>query len=307
MPAFAGMTNLDGLDRAPGNGKLNLSHLLVLDGTEIGVHQIGVARHVPNQPELQRALPWLAAEKHEIYNAYQQAQRPGATILRSANYLVSCISYGKDALYVGTYKITGQRLMLFDEYWKIPANQELRRLGMSWDNEDADVIWFDLEIQANLGEWKGKLVFGWPPGRRWDRWLDGGQFPVKAILEDSALDRHMPAWDRLVLTWAELQNLPSRWVAALEQWRGVYLIHDRFDGKAYVGSAYGDQNLYGRWLNYAASGDGGNRLLRSRNAEYFLFSILQRVSPDMEPKQVIGVEATWKDRLHTREFGLNLN
>jgi len=93
----------------------------------------------------------------------------------------------------------------------------------------------------------------------------------------------------------------------LQQWRGVYLIHDTTDGKGYVGSAYGEQNLYGRWLNYGASGDGGNRLLRNRAAEHFLFSILQRVSPDMEPQQVIAVETSWKDRLHTRQAGLNLN
>ena len=80
------------------------------------------------------------------------------------------------------------------------------------------------------------------------------------------------------------------------------------DGKAYVGSAYGENNLLGRWLNYAARGHGGNRLLRGRDPTGFRFTILQRVSPDMEATDVIRLEATWKQRLHTRHpCGLNDN
>jgi hypothetical protein len=52
---------------------------------------------------------------------------------------------------------------------------------------------------------------------------------------------------------------------------------------------------------------GGNIELQNRDPKRFRFSILQRVSPDMEPADVIAVEATWKVRLHTREFGHNRN
>jgi hypothetical protein len=60
-------------------------------------------------------------------------------------------------------------------------------------------------------------------------------------------------------------------------------------------------------LNYAASGHGGNRQLRTRKPEDLRFSILQRVSPDMEPSDVTALESSWKDRLHTRQFGMNDN
>jgi hypothetical protein len=103
-----------------GNATLDLHHVLAIEGIQSGPHRIAVARHVPSQPQLQRVLPWLAAEKHGTYNAYQQAQKPDATILRTAGYLTSCISREKDALFVGVYKITGQRAMSFEEYWKIP-------------------------------------------------------------------------------------------------------------------------------------------------------------------------------------------
>lgn len=70
---------------------------------------------------------------------------------------------------------------------------------------------------------------------------------------------------------------------------------------------YGRDNIRGRWLNYAASGHGGNTQLRKRKPVNLRFSILQRVSPDMEDRDVIALETSWKERLHTREFGMNDN
>jgi hypothetical protein len=102
--------------------------------------------------------------------------------------------------------------------------------------------------------------------------------------------------------------LPTRWKSRLSEWRAIYYIFDASDGKGYVGSAYGDTNLLGRWLGYAAKGHGGNVLLRQRDPKQFQFSILQRVSPDMDAADVIRLEATWKERLHTRHpVGLNDN
>ena len=118
----------------------------------------------------------------------------------------------------------------------------------------------------------------------------------------------MPEWYELTITWEELHVLPTCWKSALSQWRGIYVIFDHDDGKSYVGSAYGKDNLLGRWLDYATVGHGGNKHLRKRNPRSFSFSILQRVSPDMEADEIIRLEATWKARLHTRHpDGLNDN
>jgi hypothetical protein len=75
----------------------------------------------------------------------------------------------------------------------------------------------------------------------------------------------------------------------------------------YVGSAYGAENLFGRWLNYAATGHGGNKQLRKSHPEDLRFSILQLTAPEMPADEVIQLEGTWKRRLHTREYGLNDN
>ena len=118
----------------------------------------------------------------------------------------------------------------------------------------------------------------------------------------------MPEWNDIELTWADLGVLPAQWESALSHWRGIYYIFDISETKGCVGSAYGKDNLLGRWLNYAARGHGGNVLLRLRDPGNFRFTILQRVSPDMEAADVIGLESSWKQRLHTRQpYGLNDN
>ena len=119
----------------------------------------------------------------------------------------------------------------------------------------------------------------------------------------------MPPWRKLVLTWDELHAIPSSWKAKLSEWRGIDYIHDTADGKGYVGAAYGQSNIDGRWKSHRASGQGDSKLLRARNPSGLQFSILQRTSPDMGTGDIQDLEASWKVRLHTHESegGLNAN
>jgi len=288
---------------------VELNYLLSLKDIDTSRERVLVMRHVPKEPGFRKILPWLAAEKPEIFNAYQQSQRPRVEKqLTQATHVVSCIGHrAREALFIGLYRVTGFQPITWQQFREIPGNIELHRLEMKYWVQDS-LLWFELELTSEYQEWKGKLIFGWPGSdRAWTRWADKNKFSVKAILEESKLDKGMPSWDNLVLTWGEISNLPKSWVDVLSEWRGIYFILDATDGKGDVGSAYGDENLYGRWKNYAASGDGGNKLLLGRAPDMFQFSILQRVSPDMESREVIDLENSWKERLHTREFGLNLN
>jgi hypothetical protein len=181
--------------------------------------------------------------------------------------------------------------------------------GWSDTDERSSQLWFDLEQADFYTAWKGKLVIGWPPPEKaWWRRAHRNDFPIHALHEESMLASEMPRWSDLDLSWADLSVLPAAWRTALSQWRGIYLIFDRNDGKGYVGAAYGPDNILGRWRNYAASGHGGNALLRKRTPTDFSFTILERVSPDLTPTEVIRLEASWKQRLHTRQpYGLNDN
>lgn len=288
---------------------VELNDILVKQG--INPETVLVLRHRPTQPELRKVLPWLATEKPQIYNAYQQTQTPRVeSQMKKAEYVASFIGHepGK-ALFVGLYKRGKSRPLTKATYWKVPENIELRKF-VQWDYNEKrpSVLWFDLKLTEICDEWKGKLVVKWPPpDRSWSRWVnEKNKFPIHAILEESDLEKGMPSWRRLVLTWDELTTVPKSWQVTLKGWRGIYLIFDVSDGKSYVGSASGTENLFGRWVNYAKSGDGGNKYLKSRDPAYFRFSVLQRVSPDMGKTNVTRLEHTWMERLHTRTpYGLN--
>ena len=275
--------------------------------------QVIVMRHRPPERELNRVLPWLAAEKPDVFNAYQQTQGEKVEkAIQGARYVASFIGDRPGrALFIGLYEIGKTRPLTFDEYWRVPAYAELKTFGMKGFVEGTrdHCLWFDLQLLDFYGHWKGKLVIGWPPPElSWWRRAHRNDFPVIAVCEDSALDAAMPDWTQLVLSWDELSMLPARWRLVLSQWRGIYCIRDHSDGQSYVGSAYGADNLYGRWRNYGATGHGGNALLRERDPHNFSFSILQRVSPDMDLEDIVRLEASWKDRLHTRApLGLNDN
>ncbi len=298
------------------NNKMNLNELFL--GKGIDPQRVIILRHRPHEPELNKVLPWLAAEKPDLFNAYQQTQgeklEKAMKLLEGSGYIASFIGHKPEkAIFIGLYSIGVSKTLTREEYWKIPAFIELKdkygMQGFTADEPRTSLLWFDLTPTGFYDSWKGKLVVSWPPPERsWWRRAHRNDMPILAILEDSALDANMPEWDEIVLTWEELRVLPSRWKNAFSHWRGIYYIFDDSDGRGYVGAAYGSDNLLGRWLNYAERGHGGNKLLLHRDPKNFRFSILQRVSPDMNQDDVLAIENTWKERLHTRApLGLNDN
>jgi len=279
-----------------------------------------VLRHTPMEPELRENLPLLAAVKPDLFNAYQQTQdvRVEKQMLR-AKHVASFIGLkrGKSsaehaAVFVGLYKVGDHRPLTHEEFWKIPAYQEMHKkfgqIGFAEGDDRASVLWFDLTITDFYKRWQGKLVIEWPrPPIRWWRWANQNKFPIHSILEDSALHEAMPEWNECIFSCAKLSILPTSWRDKLRGWRGIYYIYDRSDGMGYVGSAYGEDNIGGRWDRHCAVG-GDSVYLHKRISENFIFSILELGAHNMDPDDVRDLEATWKDRLHTRwPEGLNDN
>ncbi len=270
-----------------------------------------VVRHIPVERSLKRVLPWLVVERPDLFLAYQQIQWVKLeNAMTRATYLASFVSQERaSATFAGVWRIENSQELDYEGYCNFPGNAELERLGMSGRTPDMpDCLAFDLESLGHYAEWVGRLTIKWPmPYQQWYRWAANGQFSIASIDPESRFVRGMPDWQDLVLTWSELETLPSSWGTVLGQWRGIYYIHDTARNAGYVGSAYGQDNLLGRWRAYARTGHGGNKELRNSAPSDLRFSILQRTSPDMDATDVIALEASWKARLHTREFGLNRN
>lgn len=291
---------------------LTFNDLLRLSG--IDERQVVVFRHRPAEPELNRVFDWLVAERSDLFDSYQSTHGPRTeAALRQAHYVASFIRHpDKRALFVGLYEIASHQALSVEEQLARSLHIELMSLGLTGtkavEGRDA-ILEFDLRRCGWHDEWKGRLVIDWPGlERSWYRWANRNVFPVRAITDDSLLTPSMPSWDELALDWRELALLPALWRAKLGEWRGVYLIIDQTDGRQYVGSAYGQDNILQRWRDYARTGHGGNKLLRERDPSTFRFSILQRVSPDMANADIIAIEQSWKRRLRTlAPYGLNDN
>jgi hypothetical protein len=100
------------------NRAVELNHLLSLKGIDTKKDRVLVMRHVPTAPELRRTLPWLAAERPEVFNAYQRSQHPRVEKqLTQAAYVASSIGHkAREALFVGLYKVIGSRQISFEEF-----------------------------------------------------------------------------------------------------------------------------------------------------------------------------------------------
>jgi hypothetical protein len=96
--------------------------------------------------------------------------------------------------------------------------------------------------------------------------------------------------------------------------KGIYLISDTKTGKLYVGSAYGEEGIWGRWTRYVSTnGHGDNKTLKELIASdpihgnNFQFSILMLLPRTITADEAIKKEQLFKNKLGTNSFGLNNN
>lgn len=139
-------------------------------------------------------------------------------------------------------------------------------------------------------------------------------------------DKTFPGYKNVSVSYRELKKkLESpEWRTALSCRSGVYLITDKPTGKLYVGSAYGEKGIFGRWETYIKSGydkhevENGKypnkklqELVNEKGLSYiqenFQYSILETFTDDVSDEYIIGRESWWKEALRSREFGYNAN
>ena len=136
---------------------------------------------------------------------------------------------------------------------------------------------------------------------------------VLEILDDVYDDNIFPGYENVNKSWKELQNLLNKgtWKTALENQKGIYLITDKSNGKMYVGSAYGDNMIYGRWSTYIKNGHGGNAELKTLDFSHikdnFYYSILDIYKSTTLDEIILKRETWWKKTLQSRGFGYNRN
>ena len=144
------------------------------------------------------------------------------------------------------------------------------------------------------------------------------EMPLAYLLEKRVTLADFAGFDSVNIDYKTLRFIVSdsinSWKTALSKVKGVYLIVDTHTGRQYIGSAYGDECIWQRWVEYAKNGHGGNvelKELLSKNGEdyryNFKYSILEICNMNLGNDYIIQRESYWKEVLLTRKFGLNKN
>ena len=283
----------------------------LLNAHRLPPEETTVILHSPKERRLAQLLPFLAEASPEILEAYQSIHSEHATAtLRRRNYMVSFVRLPSGRLaFAGAFRNHGVvdrrtteiradpgMARVIDEFG---ANTELDAEGIE--------VWpyFHFKRLPALAEYVGRIQIAPRLTQTYVRLADNLDAEIVELTVASALVSAPPDWRDFIVTGPELLTLPEPWAARLREWRGVYLICDEADGARYVGAAYGQDNLLGRWRAHVSQKKGITAELRLRDPRLFRFSILERVSPDAPPDEVIAIERSWMARLHTIPYGLN--
>jgi hypothetical protein len=136
---------------------------------------------------------------------------------------------------------------------------------------------------------------------------------VSQILPDSFDNDIFPGYDKVNISWDEMCRVLEKdtWKTALQNQKGVYLLTDISNGKKYVGSAYGENMILGRWRAYVNTGHGGNVGLKQLDFDHikknFRYSILDIYKSTTDDQLIIEREYWWKVVLQSIKFGYNEN
>jgi hypothetical protein len=242
----------------------------------------------------------------ETYQSYQ-----AKAIFESCNYIVCFLGLeNSQARFFAVYRVVQQSP---SKDFPLPADFPYPEML----EMDMDKFHYDLELVPGFEDLVDRVIIDWGSSAlAWHQWLSEKE--VVQVLPKGYV-RDFPGYLDFTITFDELAEIVDypdankAWKYGLSEVAGVYLIFDAKTGSQYVGSAYGQEGIWGRWRQYADSGHGGNKQLIDlidKDPKYernFRFAILQTLSKNITKEEIIKCEVKWKERLGTKAFGLNSN
>ena len=263
--------------------------------------------HTPRELELRVKLGDIFMRNPLAFEGYQHIHSgPGSRTLSGRPYVASFIGVADGTcVFAALYHVKNCGRLSAEELAQEPTVMRLfTDYGMDYRTK-TDREFFRLTRREEMSEFSGRLVISPTRTRAYIRLAEALDPRITALSCENLFDAPIEDWREVALGAAELRVLGPTAAARLREWRGIYLIVDVSDGARYVGSAYGETNLLGRWQTHVAHDAGVTAELSRRDPKNFRFSILERVSPDMLAEDVIRLERTWMDRLYTIRYGLN--
>jgi hypothetical protein len=165
---------------------------------------------------------------------------------------------------------------------------------------------YAMAYDNRLDEYKDRLTVDWGPGTRsWVQRASRQPKPIRAIRDEH--DPPFPGFSRFCENVHDLLGIYPSWQERLREVKGIYILVDKKTGEQYVGSAKGEESLWGRFADYARTGHGGNTELKNRKDAQYQTGVLQVVDLALPDHSIEEIESWWKRKLMTREHGLNRN
>jgi GIY-YIG catalytic domain len=164
---------------------------------------------------------------------------------------------------------------------------------------------YDVQPDSRLSDYIGHLVIDWGKGFR--AWVQRAHLRDKQIVEirKDVKEQPFPGFTDFCWDIEQIKAVPLAWQEVLRHVQGVYLLTCKDTGKQYVGSAKGEESLWGRFCDYEKTGHGGNIEMKRLATRNFQVTVLEVVNSDTQ--QIELIEEAWKKKLMTRKFGLNKN
>lgn len=267
----------------------------VLGLAGVDLKKTRLVRHQDNGAQLARTPYdlWRAHDgRFEVYQSIQE--RP---VFKDCDWIAAFVATPLDeTLFVGLYRILGTK--------KPAMGLECPARGT---DIPANVIFYDTSLSATLQDYIGRIEIEWGPGyRTWVQRADRQEKPITAI-HRSVSAQPFPGFDAFIWPINLLSSVPASWRPALSAVSGIYVLTCRISGRLYVGSAVGQGGFWQRWQEYHRTGHGGNQGLKEISSNDFQVSILEFGPSTLSNDELLRMESRWKEKLLSKEFGLNRN
>lgn len=274
-----------------------LNTLLVEAG--LALSDVRLIRHVDKEGQKGRTPYELWRDDYPAFITYQSVQSISRKAsFGDANYWVSFAATDEaETLFLGLYNV--EFCGLLDHDVPVPTRDDVYKVGTRH-------LYKTVETDA-MKEYVGKLFIDWGASERaWIQRPDRQNKPIVELRKENK-DPDFPGFSGFVKPLSRIEGLPRGWKEVLRSSRGIYLLTCPRTKEQYVGSATGHNGFLERWLTYVHSGHGGNEGLKSREASDYQVSILEVAGSAAMVEEILEMERRWKEKLQSREMGLNRN
>lgn len=273
---------------------------MLLAQAEIPAEKVILIRHQDNRADKGRSPYELWRDDRVMFEDYQSHQGFGnhAKFSRATKWASFVGAPDGKTLFVGMYDTLYRGVLEHDRQcpW---------RKGVVEPAGSHDV--YDLKLDETFREFDGKLFVDWGDGTR--AWVQRADRQNKQITELRLKfeEDPFPGFLNFMLPLSKIEFLPPGWIQTLKSSKGIYLLTCPKTHEQYVGSATGVDGFWGRWVEYARTGHGGNVALKSREPSDYQVSILEVAGTSQALDEILNMETRWKQKLQSREMGINRN